>query len=286
MQLLTPPEPARAGAPRAVAPRASAPPASAPPPAATPDPRVSAAWGPLAGPQRVTWGLAVAEHVAEATRMQRLGFRIVHQQAHTRGGSVLYDAVWEPGDGRQEVAWGWLADDLRGDLMARGARGLLPALVHGYQHLDHGVRYTAVYEPADGDARVLLGVSAAQARIEWARWAPRGYGVRSLSAHADRDGMVRHSAVLRPGGPPQRLCLGLTAAEMVDECARQSERGFGVRHLTSVPAPRGNGWAAVFEPAPGGQVVCWAETRERVAHVHARERVCGFGLRALWTAPA
>jgi hypothetical protein len=158
--------------------------------------------------------------------------------------------------------------------------------VHGYQHLDHGVRYTVLYEPGDDDAHVLLGASQTHLGRTWAAWAPRGYRIASLSSHVDGGGTLRHSAVLRPGGPRQQWVAGRTAAQIADDSRRQWERGWAIRHVTLVHAPDGHRWSAVFEPASGRQLVRWAAGRAHVRAIHAERRADGFALRALWTAPA
>jgi hypothetical protein len=253
---------------------------------ATPDLRVAAVWSPSAAGQRLTWHQALAGHQAEHERMRQQGFRLVHQQAYTRQGAVLFDGIWDPGARTQEILWGWLDQHVFGDVTQRRERGMQPVHVQGYQHLDHGPRYNVIYEPGTGTARVLLGVTQEQLLQEWSVWSPKGYRMTCLSSHVDAAGTIRHSTVLRPGTAPQRWVTGWSGGDMAAEYGRQWALGWKLRHLTLVRIADGHRWSGVFEPDAQGQLVYWAHVRERISEVYDQMWASDFKLRALCVAPA
>jgi hypothetical protein len=252
----------------------------------TPDLRVCAVWSPSAAGQRLTWGWTLEGHAAEHERLRKDGFDLADQQAYTRNGSVFYDGIWDPGTRHQEVIWGWLDEHVHADVAARAARGMLPVSVQGYQHLTHGVRYNAIYEPGSGDARVLLGVTQDELSNAWATWMPKGYRMTCLSSNVDVAGHIRFSTVLRPAGTPQSWVSGWALADIAAEYGRQWEAGCRIRHISVVRIAEGHRWSAVFEPDREGQLVYWAHVRERISEVYDEMWAVDMKLRAMCAVPA
>ncbi|MEV0292051.1 hypothetical protein [Nocardia sp. NPDC050710] len=253
---------------------------------ATPDLRVCAVWSPSTAGQRVTWHHDLTAHRAEHTRMRREGFALVHQQAYTHNGAVVYDGIWDPGEQAQEILWGWQEQHVPADVAQRATRGMVPVVVQGYQHLDHGPRYNVIYEPGTGDSRALLGVTQVELAREWNIWSPRGYRMTCLSSHVDASGTIRHSTVLRKRSTHQEWVTGWTLEDIAGEYGRQWNRGWRIRHITLVRIKEGRRWSAVFEPDTRGQLVYWAHVRERISEVYDQQWASDSKLRSMCVTPA
>ena len=253
---------------------------------ATPDLRVCAVWSPSVEAQRLVWGWSPDDHAAEDNRMRQAGMVMVHQQAYTLNDRVLFDGIWNPGSRSQEILWSWLDEHVRADIPVRAARGMLPMTVQGYQHLDHGVRYNVIYEPGNGDARVLLGVTQDELTNEWKHWMPKGYRMTCLSSHVDASGAIRYSAVLRPVATPQSWVAGWTLEDIAEEYGRRWSEGWRIRHVTVARIADGQRWSAVFEPDEQDQLVYWAHVRERITEVYDQMWASDFKLRAMCAVPA
>jgi hypothetical protein len=218
--------------------------------------------------------------------MRQAGMVMVHQQAYTLNGTVLYDGIWNPGERAQEVLLGWTEADVRTDVPVRAARGLLPMAVQGYQHLDVRICYNVIYEPGDGDAQVLLGVTQDQLANVWQLWMPQGYRMTCLSSHVDASGSLRYSTVLRPIGTSQAWVAGWTLTDMAAEYGRRWSEGWRIRHITVVRAAVGHLWSAVFEPDEQNQLVDWAHVRECITEVYDEMWAFDFKLRTMCAVPA
>jgi hypothetical protein len=253
---------------------------------ATPDLRVCAMWSPSAASQRLTWGWSLEGHMAEHERMRKGGFVMVHQQAYTRNGGAFHDGIWDPGNRHQEVIWGWLDEHVHADVAARAARGILPVSVQGYQFLNHGIRYTVIYEPGSRDVRILLGVTQDELSNAWGTWMPKGYRMTCLSSHVDGAGHLRFSTVLRPAATPQSWITRWTLADIAAEYDKQWNAGWRIRHMSLVRIADGHRWSAVFEPDRQGQLVYWAHVRERISEVYDEMWAIDLKLRAMCVVPA
>jgi hypothetical protein len=253
---------------------------------ATPDLRVCAVWSPKTENQRLTWGWTRDDHLAEHERNRQAGMVMVHQQAYTYKGMVLYDAIWNPGNYHQKILGGWLAQDVYADLPAKAAQGLVPVVVQGYQHLDQGTRYNVIYEPGSGDAKVFLGITQDELDKEYESWKTQGYRMTCLSPHLNSWGGVRYSTVLRPTGKPQSWVAGWTLEDIAEEYGRQWNNNFRLHHISLVRTTYGHRWSAVFEPDNQNQLVYWAHVRERITEVYDEMWGIDFKVRALWVVPA
>lgn len=253
---------------------------------ATPKLRVCAVWSPSSKPQRLTWGWKLDDHAAEHSRMRQAGMVMIHQQAYTLNGTVLFDGIWNPGNRSQEIIWSWLDEHVRDDLPKRAARGMFPVVVQGYQHLDHGIRYNVLYESGTGDARVLLGATQDELVNAWEDWMSKGYRMTCLSSHVDASGILRYSTVLRPKGTPQSWVAGWTLEDIAQEYGRRWNDGWRIRYITVARVADGHRWSAVFEPDEQNQLVYWAHVRERITEVYDEMWAVDFKLRSMYAVPA
>lgn len=248
---------------------------------ATPDLRVCAVWSPNANAQRLTWGWSLEAHKAEHEKMRQAGMFMTHQQAYTRNGAVLFDAIWDIGKRPQEILSGWLDEHVKADLPSKVSRGMLPVSVQAYSHLDHGVRYNVIYEAGSGDARLLLGVTQDELSKQWTVWMPKGYRMSCLSSHVDKSGIIRYSTVLKPSTSAQSWIAGWTLNDIAQEYGKKWSEGWRIRYITVDKIPDGHRWSAVFEPDQQNQLVYWAHVRERIGEVYDEMWAQDFKLRSM-----
>jgi Bacterial tandem repeat domain 1 len=246
---------------------------------AHPNEKITAIWSPQSTGQMFAYNFGETEHRENHQQQTMGGFHLAHQQAFVRNDVVLFDAFWNEGARDQQVKWGWTADDLVAEYNKLSAIGYRLVHVQGYQHLNHGIRYNAVFELGDYFQQMFLHDNTTTLLDRFGKLTNEGYRLGHLCSFKTPQSEVLHCGTFNPGNHVQSLLTDVSVEQLAARYGEEWDKGFRLRLVSLVRHKDGMRFSAIFEPEQAGQLVMWWHVRERISEIYDEMWAQGYRLR-------
>jgi hypothetical protein len=160
----------------------------------------NAVWRPAGNTSEIQdYGVSFSKFKSDYDTLFPEGWRLYIFQAYVVNGTVLYNAVWRPGDVAETQIYGVPYAQFRSQYDTLYPEGWRVNILQSYVMPNGDVLYNAVWRSGDTGEKQVYGWTYADYRAEYNALFPEGWRLYILDSYLNSDGTVRYNAVWRPG---------------------------------------------------------------------------------------
>ena len=164
------------------------------------DVRFNAVWRAGNSGEIQDYGVPYAQYRSDYDRLWPQGWRLYILQSYVlANGTVLYNAVWRPGDSAEIQVYGWTYTDYRTEYDQLSLQGWRLYLLQSYVLPNGQVLYNAVWRPASHAEIQVDEWKYSHYRREYDQLWPYRWRLYILESYVLPNGEVRYNAVWRLG---------------------------------------------------------------------------------------